>query len=138
MNKILKHKKEEKRLVKLLYKKGLLKDFKLKDLYWNAYSVLRKKKRKHGRKYRHLIYLPEVHYATTDYWGEVSEYSIVKHVDEMLYWENADSDKLDINGYPISTWKYMSRIKFIKYLKTLPTVVNNNKIRKVLNCKIDE
>lgn len=137
MNAILKYKKEEKRIVRLLYKKGFLKDFKIEDFYWQSYAKLRTKKRKHKRKHRNIIWLPEVHYSTTDYWGEGDEHSIVEHINEMFYWENADSDNLDDNGYPISSWKRKSRIELIKYLQLLPTVVNNNKIRKILTIKYD-
>ena len=36
--------KQEKRIVKLLYKKGFLKDFKVEDLYWAEFSWFNKKK----------------------------------------------------------------------------------------------
>ena len=134
MNKILKHKKEEKRIVRLLYRKGFLKDYKLDDLYWNEYSKLRVKKKKHGRKYRYTVYLPEVHFCTTDYWGESDEHSIVSTSLEEFYWMHTDRDE---DGHPISKFPPMTRIQFIKYLKTLPTVVNDNKIRKVLNLRND-
>lgn len=132
MNKILKHKKEEKRLVRLLYKKGLLKDFKLKDLYWNAYSILRTKKRKHGRKHKSTVYLPEVHFCKTDYWGESDEYSIASHI-----YHNFEYS-INYGDFESPIIIRYSRIQRIKMLQKLPTVVNNNKIRKVLQCKIDE
>lgn len=132
--------KEEKTIVKLLYRKGLLKDFKLDDLYWAEYYWSNKKKYKtKDGKYRFPVYLPEVHYCTTDYWGESDEHSVVRHAIEHLYWENIDTKNWDSKSdeYPPSKLPKMGRKKFIQYLKKLPTEVNNNKIRKVLRHKID-
>ena len=49
--------KQEKRIVRLLYKKGFLKDFKVSDFYWAEYhwSNNKKYKSKYG-KYRYPIY----------------------------------------------------------------------------------
>lgn len=38
-------KKQEKRIVRLLYRKGLLSDFKLSELYWEEYHRLRSRKK---------------------------------------------------------------------------------------------
>ena len=78
-------KKQEKRIVRLLYRKGLLSDFKLSELYWEEYHRLRSRKKKHSRKYKNSVYAPEVHYSTTDYWGECDEHSVVGHVKEKLF-----------------------------------------------------
>jgi hypothetical protein len=139
--------KEEKRIVYLLYIKGLLKDFKVSDFYWAEYHWYRKKcyktkKNKYdGKRYRFPVYMPEIHYCTTDYWGESDEHSIVSHVLDMLHWEHVDMDNWDDTSgeWPKSTFKKMNRSQFIHYLKKLPTVVSDNKINKLLKkCSYDE
>lgn len=128
--------KQEKQIVYLLYRKGFLKDFKVKDFYWAEYNWFNKKLRKSkDGKYRYPIYMPEVHYFTTDYWGESDEHSIVRHVLDMLHWEHIDTTNWDSDSgeWPKSTFKRMNRRQFIHYLKKLPTKVGDNKINKVLN-----
>jgi hypothetical protein len=133
--------KEEKRIVSLLYRKGFLKDFKVEDLYWAEYNWRTKKTYRtrpnsyDGKRYRFPVFLPEVHYFTTDYWGEGDEHSIVSHVMEHLYWENVDTTNWDPDSgeYPKSIFNTrMTRPQFIKYLKGLPTVVPDHKINKIL------
>ena len=132
--------KQEKRIVSLLYRKGFLKDFKVEDLYWAEYHWHNKKTYKsrtntyHGKGYRFPLYMPEVHYCTTDYWGESDEHSIVSHVLDMLHWQHIDTTDWspDSGEWPKSTFKRMGRNQFIKYLEQLPTVVPDNKINKVL------
>jgi len=135
--------KQEKRIVRLLYRKGLLDEFKLRDLYWAEYHWFRRKMYKSkNTKYKYPIYMPEVHYCTTDYWGEADEHSVVSAILDRLYWINVDSKDLDRTEYefPKSTFNWrMSREQLINYLSKLPTKVNNNKINKILRTKnIDE
>ena len=134
--------KQEKRIVKLLYRKGFLKDFKVKDLYWQEYNWYTKKKYKSKySKYSYPVYMPEVHYMTTDYWGEADEYSIVETIKEHLWWEHADTENWDEDSgdWPKSAFPKMTRGQFIKYLEKLPTKVNDNKINKVLKTqRIDD
>jgi hypothetical protein len=134
--------KQEKRIVRLLYKKGFLKDFKVSDFYWAEYhwSNNKKYKSKYG-KYRYPVYMPEVHYGTTDYWGESDEQSIVGTIKDELYWCNIDEENWDSTPgeWPKSTFPRMNREQFIKYLSKLPTKVNDNKIKSVLKTQnIDE
>jgi hypothetical protein len=134
--------KEEKQIVELLYKKGFIKgEFKLEDLYWESYNWFNKKCYKtkpnpyDGKRYRFPIYMPEIHFSTSDYWGESDEHSVVDVVLERLYWEHIDTTNFDPNSYdeyPVSTFPRMTRGQFIKYLKGLPTKVGDNKIKKVL------
>jgi hypothetical protein len=137
--------KEEKQIVELLYKKGFIKgEFKLEDLYWASYNWYNKKcyKTKYnsydGRKYKHPVYMPEIHFCTSDYWGEYDEHSVVSVVLDSLYWEHVDTTNWDSDSgeYPKSTFPRMTRGQFIKYLKGLPTKVGDNKINKILK-KID-
>jgi hypothetical protein len=79
--------------------------------------------------------MPEIHFSTSDYWGESDEHSVVDVVLERLYWEHIDTTNFDPNSYdeyPVSTFPRMTRGQFIKYLKGLPTKVGDNKIKKVL------
>lgn len=131
--------KQEKQTVKLLYRKGLLKDFKIKELYWNEYYRTGKMYRSSDGKYKHSEYFPEVHYSTTDYFGECDEHSIVSHISDLFYWENVDTEKWDeaSGDYPESTFKYRSRKHFINYLRALKTVKFDNKIKALLIRKTD-
>jgi ribosomal protein S8 len=132
--------KEEKRIVYLLYRKGFLKDFKVCDLYWEEYrwhdrKLYKGRENKYdGKRYKYPIYLPEVHYSTSDYWGETDEHSVVSHVLEELYWRHIDTTDWDPDSgvFPRSTFKKISRVQFIYYLKKLPTVVPNKEINKIL------
>ena len=137
--------KEEKRIVELLYKKGFIKgEFKLQDLYWAEYHWYNRKcyKSKHnsydGKRYRFPIYMSEIHFCTTDYWGESDEHSIVDAVLERLHWEYIDTTNWDSDSgeYPKSKFKKMTRANFIHYLEKLPTVVSDNHIKKVLRKKV--
>ena len=134
--------KQEKRIVKLLYKKGFLKDFKTEDLYWAEFSWFNKKKYKSKHsKYSYPVYMPEIHYMTTDYWGESDEHSIVGTIKEEFWWGHAEMENWDNTSgeWPNSTFPKMTRQQFIKYLEKLPTKVNDNKIKKVLKTqRIDE
>jgi hypothetical protein len=127
--------KQEKRIVKLLYRKGLLDGFKISEFYWAEYRWMNRKKYKSKySKYRFPIYKPEVHYMTTDYWGESDEHGIVNTIIEHFYWDNVDEENWNSTSgeYPQSTFPNMSREQFIKYLSKLPTKVKDNKINKVL------
>lgn len=135
--------KDEKRIVRLLYRKGLLKNFKIDDLYWEEYNRLNrhyksKPNKYDGKIYRFNIYMPEIHFATHDYWGETDEHSVVSYVLEHLYWSNVDTDNWDKVGdlWPKSTFPKMNRQQFINYLRRLPTLVNDNKINKILKRRI--
>lgn len=62
--------KQEKRIVRLMYQKGLIDDFKLSELYWERYKLTEKKMgRKPRKKYVFTTHYPEIHFCTVDYWG---------------------------------------------------------------------
>lgn len=123
-------KKQEKQIVKLLYRKGLL-DFKLEQLYWESFHVLNIQKRKHGNKHKRHIYAPELYFSTIDYWGEGNEYSVVSSIAEAFYWDNIIDPEI-YNVKIESSFSYNSRPQLINYLKTLPTKRIDSKINKVL------
>lgn len=125
--------KQEKRIVRLLWRKGLLKNYKLRDLYWAEFRRIGGGRRRKG-KYRISKYVPEVHYSTSDYYGESDEHSLVSSVIEELYWKHADTDNWDScsGEWPKSSFPNMSRVEFIAWLAALPTVTTSTKINKVL------
>ena len=126
-------KKQEKRIVKLLYKKGLLNNFKLKDLYWECFKRQKTPKRKNKSGYKFLRYFPEIHFGTVDYWGDGDEHSLVDYILDEMYWDNTIKGTEDGSGYPDSSFKYKSRKWFIKYLNSLPSKKFNNNINKILS-----
>lgn len=130
--------KQEKRIVKLIYKKGFLNNFKIKDLYWASYRTTGKRYKSKEKKYRWTEFYPEVHYSTTDYWGECDEHSVVGKIQETLYWTHIDERNWNPNSgeMPKSLFRFIGpkhRKKFIKYLEKLPNKLNDNKIKKVIN-----
>lgn len=119
-------KKQEKQIVKLLYKKGLI-DVHLDQMYWADYSVTGKYSKR---------YFEEVYYNEIDYYGEVTEHKLIDSIIEGLFYDGCiieDLEKMVDDGtWPKSSFKYKGRSWFIRYLRKLPTVVHDNKINKVL------
>lgn len=132
---IKKHIKTEKRIIKLLFRKGLLHDNKINidSLGWEALKRV-KRQRKRDHEYVFHDYLPELHGYTVDYWGEGDSYGVVDLILDWLYWENSIPNTADEStcGYPESTFKCKSRKWFIKYLESLPTRFTSCKINEVL------
>lgn len=124
--------KAEKRIVRLLYRKGLIL-LPLDRLYWAAYKPERKPNRKSKSGYRLSRYYDEVYYDTTDYWGEVDEHPLVDRAQDELYWGGVDTVTWDGESFPPSTFNYLSRRGFENYLKTLPTMISDNKINRILS-----
>jgi len=134
--------KQEKRIVRLLYRKGLIDDFhfKVTDLYWASYKPNgRARKRRNSPKYRFTTCYPEIHYCSTDYWGESDEHSIVGHIKETFYWTHIDERNWNPNNgeFPKTLFRHFDRMKFIKYLSSLPTKRGDNKINKILSRVIE-
>lgn len=126
--------KQEKRIVNLIYKKGLMpKEFKiLEELYWAEYHNSLKTYKSKEKKYRFAEYYPEVHYSSTDYFGECDEHSLVKHIFEYMYWDNIiNEEEIPEDGFPKSNFRIKNRNSFIKYLQNLKTVNSDNKINKI-------
>lgn len=125
-------KKQEKRIVKLLYKKGLI-DIDLKELYWSEYKPYKSRRRRGKTEYSFQRSYPEVHFSQVDYWGECDEFGLVDKVLEELYWDNVEKENMPDFDYPESKFKYKGRQWFIEYLSKLPTVKFDSKINQVLN-----
>lgn len=127
--------KDEKRILKLMYKKGLLNKYKIDELYWdNRVSI------GHGIKYKSPLIedgyywsyclAPELIFMIPDYWGECDEYSLIDDVLERLFWDNIIDEYAD---EPESTFNCKGRTWLIKYLSSLPNKMNKNyKIKKII------
>lgn len=135
---IKQHIKEEKQIVRLLYRKGFIKPKELKTLGWDYCTQgKRGRKRKGKRNYSYSDYLPEVHYYWFDsYAGYGDSRSVIDYIIEKLWWDNHNNDcdfgETGNSTYGTSSFKYNGREWFIKYLKSLPTVRCDSKINKYL------
>ena len=130
--------KQEKRIVRLLYRKGF--DMDLSNLYWASYKETGKKYRHKGSTFNFSGYRDEVYFCIQDYWGECEEHSLVDTFIEMTAWENIPDDVLKNCGdmcevYSRSNFQYKGRKWLIKYLSALPTVRCDSKINKILRIK---
>lgn len=124
------HIKEEKRIVRLLYRKGLIDNHDPNNLYWTDYNYLFNR-----REYKNRVPVMEVHFCSVDYWGEVDEHSLVSEHLELLWWDGA-YDFCDETGYPDkSTFNIRDRRGFIKYLEALPTTRCDSKINVALKVR---
>jgi len=125
-----KHLKDEKRIIKLMYIKGLFKAFNisLKHIGWEYLSEGKRKRKRKGRnKWGYKEYKPELFLYTVDYWGEGDETSIVDILQQDLYWVSGHFDE-ETSQFVAGDKKYYERSQLIAYLKTLPTVKKNSKI----------
>lgn len=130
--------KQEKRIVRLLYRKGF--DINLSNLYWASYKETGKKYRHKGSTFSFSGYRDEVYFCTWDYWGECDEHPLVDRFIEVTTWENIPDDVLkncdDMwKVYSLSNFQYKGRKWLIKYLSALPTVRCDSKINKILRIK---
>lgn len=127
---IKKHLKDEKRILKLMYKKGIfeLLNIDFKELGWE-YHLTGLKGRKRNKQYATRDYLPELHEWTQDYWGEGDSHSVISFFREYLYWENISV--FDENGFP-EKGRYFSNKQLIEHLNSLPTKNNNSKFNRFL------
>ena len=125
--------KEEKRIVKLCYQKGLLDDWKLTALYWNEYREGNKGRRRNCD-YKFSDRLPELHFSSIDYFGECDEHSVVDAILDGLFWKHSYTDGVDEYNMPDikSTFRYGGRLPFISYLKALPTKKRDSKVNSIL------
>lgn len=128
--------KQEKRIVKLLYRKGLLSG--PTNLYWASYKSSGKRYKNKGSSFRWEGYLDEVYFCTWDYWGECDEHPLVEGVIDKLIADGISDGILEKCGYDFykamshSSFQYKGRRWFIKYLEGLSTVRHDSKINKVL------
>ncbi len=129
---IKKHLKDEKRILKLMYKKGIfeLLRIKLEDLGWEYFLYGKRQRRRKGKnKYAFRECLPELHEWTQDYWGEGDSHSVVGSFREHLFWET--TTEYDENNFS-SNGTIFSNQKLIEHLKSLPTKNNDSKFNRFL------
>lgn len=126
---IKKHLKDEKRILKLMYKKGLFKTLgiNINHLEWEyLLSGKRKRRRKGKKKYASKEYLPELHEWTQDYWGEGDCHSIVSVMKDHIFWIDTDPNDYEEYGYPKNA-KFPKTKDVIDFLLKLPTINNDSK-----------
>lgn len=124
--------KDEKRIIKLAYRKGYLDCFNIKYFYWDGFKATGKRYKSRYSDYSFHQYYPEVFICEIDYWGEADDIGIVDWLWDKVYWDGVDME--EFNGvWPESdNKKYLSRSGLIEYLEMQPTVVHDSKINKVL------
>jgi hypothetical protein len=72
------------------------------------------------------MYLGEIHFSTTDYFGETDEHGVVDRHLEHKFWEHAGEDWHDMFEVPASLRNY-NRKQLIRDLKSLPNVKYGSK-----------
>jgi hypothetical protein len=125
---IRKHLKDEKRILKLMYKKGIFEILRinLKHLGWEYLLYGKRQRRRKGKnKYAFRECLPELHEWTQDYWGEGDSHSVINSFKEHLFWETAKEFDEE-SGFPVNH-KYPKNRFLIEYLTKLPTKNNDSK-----------
>lgn len=129
---IKKHLKDEKRILKLMYKKGIfeLLHINLKDLGWEYLTAGRKQRKRNGDRFKYRDYLPELHVYSVDYWGEGESNGVVEYFKSYLFWETAEDIDVE-SGWPINSMKLDNK-NIILYLNKMPTVKNDSKFNKYL------
>ncbi len=134
---IRKHLKDEKRILKLLYIKGLFSKIgDIKSVGWESFKSGKKGRRGVNRsKYVFRDYLPELHFFSVDYWGEGSEYAVVEAYKSLLYWENGIHN--EETGDFVPDFKRITNIQLIEHLKSLPTVKKDSKFNRFLKVRFD-
>lgn len=127
---IKKHLKDEKRILKLMYKKGIfeLLNIDLKDLAWELLKD-GKRQRRRKRKYAFRDYLPELHVWSQNYWGEGDSDSVVGYFKDYYFWNYATEH--DEDGYPLNM-KHPTNSFLISFLSKMPTKNNDSKFNKFL------
>lgn len=135
--------KQEKQIIRLLYRKGIISPEDIKGYYWESFKRSGKRYRLKGKYSGRKFdgYLDEVYYYTFDYWGEMNEHPVVDSIIDRLIWTGVTQDlnQVDVDDMckvlGSSFFKYQRRKWFIKYLKALPTVRCDSKINEILRIR---
>lgn len=128
--------KQEKQIVRLLYRKGLLQ---ICLIYIGRHIERQESRYKNkGSSFIWRGYLDEVYYCTWNYWGECDEHPLIDEIIDNLIEKGIPDSVFEDCGYDYykaikhSSFQYKGRRWFIKYLKGLPTVRCDSKINKLL------
>lgn len=135
-NYIRKHLKDEKRIIKLMYQKGIFEILGLKftDLSWE-FNRQGKMQRKRGKKYAWRDYLPELHYWWSDYYGEYDSRSVVWSFKDYLFFELGTGINEE-TGWPIGS-NFFTNSELIEHLNKLPLKIKDSKINAILKVNYD-
>ncbi len=131
---IKKHIKDEKRILKLMYKKGFFETLgiNLENVAWEYLLYGKRQRRIKGKnKYAFRECLPELHVWTQDYWGEGDSSSVIGILKDHIYFGNTDIYDYDEDGFPLNS-KFPETNDVINYLLKLPTKNNDSKFNKFL------
>jgi hypothetical protein len=137
---IKKHLKDEKRILKLMYKKGIFETLgiNLKDLGWEYLLYGKRQRRRKGKnKYAFRECLPELHVYTQDYWGEGDSNSVIGILKDHIYFGDTDIYDYDEEGFPINS-KFPKINDVINYLLKLPTKNNDSKFNHLLKRSFEQ
>lgn len=130
---IKQHLKSEKRILKLLYRKGIINKSDFKNLEWCYYlHGKRIRNRRNKNKYHYVDYLPELCQWSTDYWGESDTHSWTSYFHSIIYWGNVEyinDEYIPTIKSRIITPQYM--IKELKKMKDINKDSSFNKYLKV-------
>lgn len=129
---IRKHLKTEKRILKLMYRKGVFETLhiSMSDIQWEYLLTGKKHRNRKGRSpYKYRDWLPQLHVYSCDYWGECDSCSVVELYRDLLFWENAT--EFNENGFPLNS-KVVSDKQLVEHLKALPTKNSNSKFNSLL------
>lgn len=123
------YKKQEKRIVQLMYRKGIIDDLgiKLDSIIFDGglHRVI-----VDGKYYYKK--LPMLFYETCDYWGECDQHEVVDYLIDNIEDDWYYSEDAYLKG---AKFKSPSRPKIIEYLSSLKTKRHDSKINKVLMFK---
>jgi hypothetical protein len=122
---IKRFKKEERLIVKLALRKGLINKDKANELAWQEFTQACKsrtpRKLTNGNNYRPKLYYPELMYTTFDYWGEGSEHSVVGDINYHYFLiQNPIDEETGHFHTPEGKFNKVTRIGLIKWLRSLP------------------
>ena len=133
---IRKHLKDEKRILKLMYKKGITEQLSdnFREYGWESLCRGKKGRRRNGAKYIFTDYLPEFHLFTVDYWGECDSHSIVSVCRDNIMMKDAEYCQID--GWSNMNMTVRSAKGLIDYLSKLPTVRNDSQFNKCLKISL--
>lgn len=133
------HIKQEKVILKLLYKKGIMikESLGIDDIGWEDSRRYKKKRlRKNSKnKYSGHRYTPVLNFYWVDYWGEGDGRELIEMMIDWYWFIKCTNNDFDLMGMP--KVKGPNRKEFIKYLRTLPNVNNDFKINDLLKVRLD-
>lgn len=134
---IKKHLKDEKRILKLIYRKGFFHkiNISLDALSWqDSFEGKTVKTKPNKLILNNKDCLPILCVCNENFGGDVQYMGVVNSFKEYLFWETAKDFDLE-SGYPVNQ-KYPSTNALIKFLSSLPDKVNNSKFKKHLLVKL--